>query len=139
MAQVKSLANIRDKWQRVTPMRTEDYSLGVKNPRRSWEQEAALSSDRYKQGVDMAHTKGLFSSGIKRAGNTKWQNNALAKGPSRFAEGVALAGGDYEKGFAPYREVIEAVQLPPKFPKGDPRNIARTATIALALTKKRTG
>ncbi len=137
MAQIKTLANIASKWGRVTPMRTEDYRLGVENPRRDWEQETVASSDRYKQGVDAAHTKGMFSKGVKNAGNAKWKKNALRKGPSRFAEGVALAEDDYQKGFAPYREVIQSTELPPRFPKGDPRNIQRVAVIAKALSDKR--
>lgn len=139
MGTVKSLAAIRDKWQRVTPQRAEDFRIGVQNPRRSWEQESAAASDRYKAGVDLAHTKGQFAKGIKAAGNAKWQTNALSKGPSRFAEGVALSGDFFEKGFAPYREVIEQTQLPPKFPKGDPRNNQRSIILSQAMHKRRTG
>jgi hypothetical protein len=118
-------------------MRTEDYRLGIENPRRDWEKETTASSDRYKQGVDLAQTKNMFAKGVARAGNTKWKTNSLKKGPSRFAEGVALAEADYQKGFAPYREVIQTTVLPPRFPKGDPRNIQRVAAIAKALSDKR--
>lgn len=137
MAQIKSLSNIADKWTRVTPMRTEDYRLGIENPRRDWEKETSAAKDRYKQAVDIAHTKDMFSKGVRRAGSAKWKNNSLKKGPSRFAEGVTLAGPDYLKGFAPYREVIQQTTLPPRFPKGDPRNIQRVAAIAKALADKR--
>ncbi len=137
MAQIKTLANIAEKWGRVTPMRTEDYRLGIENPRRDWEKETTAASDRYKQGVDLAQTKNMFSKGVARAGNAKWKANALKKGPSRFAEGVTLAQDDYQKGFAPYREVIMQIVLPPRFPKGDPRNIQRVAAIAKALADKR--
>ena len=139
MAQIKSLAAIRDKWQRVTPQRTEDYTIGIKNPRRDWEDETSKAADRYKLGVDQAQAKGLFAQGVKDAGTSKWRDNSLAKGPSRFAEGVALSGDDFEKGFAPFREVIENTTLPPRFPKGDPRNIQRVTALAVALNKKRTG
>lgn len=137
MAEIKSLANITRKWARVTPMRTEDYRLGIENPRRDWAEETEAANDRYKMGVDQAHGKGLFLKGVKAAGTSKWKNNALKKGPSRFAEGVMLAEDDYQKGFAPYRQVIEAIDLPPRFPKGDPRNIQRVAVIAKALADKR--
>ncbi len=137
MAQIKSLANIASKWGRVTPLRTEDYRLGIENPRRDWEVETTASAARYKAGVDLAQTKGMFAKGVAKAGNTKWKANALKKGPSRFAEGVALAEADYQSGFAPYREVILNTILPPRFPKGDPRNILRVAAIAKALADKR--
>jgi hypothetical protein len=80
-----------------------------------------------------------YGKGIVKAGTAKWQDRAIKKGPGRFAEGVMIGGDDYGKGFAPYRDEIEKTVLPPRFPKRDPRNIQRVATIALALGKKKTG
>jgi len=137
MAEIKSLSAIADKWTRVTPGRTEDYKLGIKNPRRDWEEEALAGKDNWKAGIDAAAAKDLFAKGIKKAGTEKWREKALKKGPGRFAEGVYLAGPDYEKGFAPYREAIEAVDLGPRFPKRDPRNIERVKRVVEALIKKK--
>jgi len=44
MAEIKSLASIKDKWTRVTPGRTEDYKLGIQNPKRDWATEAAAGA-----------------------------------------------------------------------------------------------
>lgn len=139
MAEIRSLSAIRDKWTRVTPGRTEDYKIGVQNPRRDWAQETEAAADTYKAGVDAAHSKGLFSKGVRDAGTSKWQDKALKKGPGRFAEGVYIAGPDYEKGFAPYREAIQSVDLGPRFPKRDPRNIDRVKRIVDALVAKKLG
>lgn len=133
MAEIRDLSAIKEKWTRVTPGRTEDYKIGVTNPRRDWEKETAGASDTYKAGVDAAHTKGLFAKGVRKAGTKKWQSKALAKGPTRFAEGVYLAGDDYESGFAPYREAIARVDLGPRFPKRDPRNLERVKRVVNAL------
>ena len=35
MAEIKSLADIAEKWIRVTPGRVEDYKLGIQNPKRA--------------------------------------------------------------------------------------------------------
>lgn len=139
MAEIRSLAHIRDKWVRVTPGRTEDYLLGVKNPRRDWEEETAAADGIYKAGVDAAHAKGLFKKGVIKAGTKKWQDKAVAKGPGRFSEGVYLAGPDYERGFAPFRDAIEKVDLGPRFPKRDPRNLDRVKRIVDALIKEKVG
>jgi len=133
MAEIKSMSAIRDKWTRVTPMRREDYVLGIKNPKRDWADETAAAEDNWGAGVDAARAKGLFGKGVKKAGTAKWQDKALKKGPGRFAEGVYIAGPDYEKGFAPYREVIAAVDLGPRFPRRDPRNLERVKRIVDAL------
>lgn len=68
-----------------------------------------------------------------KTGTSGWQTAAIAKGPSRFSEGVNLATDKYEKGFAPYRDVIDKLSLPPRGPKGDPTNIQRVAAVAKAL------
>lgn len=139
MAEIRPLSMIRDKWVRVTPMRQEDYKIGIQNPRRDWAEEALEAVDIYKQGVDAAHAKGLYAKGVRDAGTSKWKDRSLRKGPGRFAEGVYMAGPDYEKGFAPYREAIAAVDIGPRYPRRDPRNIERVRKIVDALVAKKVG
>jgi len=139
MAEIKSLAAIRDKWTRVTPGRTEDYKIGIQNPRRDWEEETLEAKDNWKAGIDAAAAKGLFEKGVREAGTTKWKDKALKKGPGRFAEGVYIAGDDYERGFKPYREAIAAVDLGPRFPRRDPRNLERVRRVVNALIEAKIG
>ncbi len=133
MAEIKSLSNIRDKWTRVTPGRTEDYKLGIQNPRRDWAEETKAAKDNWKAGVDAAAAKDLFAKGVDKAGTGKWRDHALKKGPGRFAEGVFIAGPDYESGFKPFHDAISRVNLGPRFPKRDPRNLARVKAVVDAL------
>ena len=135
MAEIRSLSDIRDKWTRVTPGRTEDYKIGVQHPRRDWEEETLAAKENWKAGIDAAAGKDLFAKGVSRAGTKKWQDKALKKGPGRFAEGVYIAGPDYEQGFKPYHEAIERVDLGPRFPRRDPRNIERVKRVVEALIK----
>jgi hypothetical protein len=139
MANVKDTGRIAAKWARVTPQRSEDYMLGVQQPRTPWAQAAKAAEDRYKSGVTEAANRGAFGKGVTAAGDQKWQQKSLAKGPSRFAEGVALSGPDYQAGVQPYIDTIAATVLPPRGPKGDPRNLQRVAAIATALRKRKTG
>jgi len=139
MAEVKPISRIKEKWTRVTPLRTEDYKLGVQSPRRDWEKAATAAKETHKAAMAAAAATDSYGKGITKAGTSKWQGRSIQKGPSRFAEGVMIGGDDYEKGFAPYRDEIEKTVLPPRFPKRDPRNIQRVATIATALGKKKAG
>lgn len=133
MAEIKKLSAIKEKWTRVTPGRTEDYTLGIQNPKRDWETETVAAKTNWKTGIDSASAKGLFEKGVTAAGTKKWSEKALAKGPGRFAEGVYLAGDDFEAGFKPYRDAIEKVELSPRFPKRDPRNLQRVKDIVDAM------
>lgn len=139
MAEIKSMASIRDKWTRVTPGRVDDYKLGIQNPKRDWETQTVDARETWKAGVDAAAAKDLFAKGVARAGTKKWQDKALKVGPGRFAEGVYIAGPDYERGFAPYREAIARVDLGPRFPRRDPRNLERVKRIVDALVAEKLG
>ncbi len=135
--EIKSLKAIRDKWQRVTPGRQEDYKLGVKSPKRDWMDETLAARDNWKAGIDAAAQKGLFAKGVAKAGTKKWQAKALKKGPGRFAEGVYGAGDDFEDGFARFHAALAATDLGPKFPRRDPRNIERVKAVVSALIKEK--
>lgn len=127
------------KWATVTPQRTGDYEEGVKNPRMPWAQASTNAADAYKAGVTEAVTRGAFAKGIAAAGDATYQKNTLAKGPQRFAEGVQMAQDLYATKMAPVLKIIETTTLPPRFAKGDPRNIERVKVLAAALRKGRTG
>ena len=135
--EIKSLSAVREKWARVTPMRTEDYKLGVKNPKRDWADETEAAEGNWKMGIDKAASQGLFKKGVRQAGTGKWEKGALEKGPQRFAEGVMLAESDYEKGFAPYHAAIERADIGPRFPRRDPRNLNRVKAVVDALVAEK--
>ena len=139
MAEIKALSAIADKWTRVTPGRTSDYKLGIQNPKRDWADEALAAKENWKAGIDAAAAKDLFAKGVAKAGTSKWKEKALKKGPGRFAEGVYIAGPDYEKGFAPFHAAIERVDLGPRFPRRDPRNLERVKKIVDALVAEKIG
>lgn len=137
--EIKSLSSIRDKWTRVTPGRTEDYKLGIMSPKRDWKEATMEGKDNWKAGIDQAHAKDLFGKGVEKAGTAKWKDRSIKKGPSRFAEGVYIAGPDYEKGFAPFHSAIERTDLGPRFPKRDPRNLDRVRKVVDALVQEKLG
>jgi hypothetical protein len=120
-------------------MRAEDYKLGIQNPKRDQVAAAVAAKDSHKAAMVTAAANDSFAKGLIKAGTAKWQAKALAKGPGRFAEGVMVGGPDFEKGFAPAREVLEKTVLPPRFPRRDPRNLQRVAVGNVALAKMKTG
>lgn len=139
MANIKQLALISDKWIRRASVAGADYEAGVRNPRTSWVDSAVAAESNYKTAVVAAANAGKFGKGVRKAGETTWKDNAIAKGPARFSEGVSLAKPNFEKGFAPFRQTIESLTLPPRGPKGSPANLARVAAVATALRKTSEG
>lgn len=135
MPKIKSTAQIAQKWAEVTPTREAQYTEGVSNPREDWATKTAAAADTHKKAIIEAVNAGRFAAGVNRAGTATWQQKTLSKGPARWAQGVSVSASDYEKGFQPFRDVIERTSLPPRGPKGDPGNIKRVAVLADALHK----
>jgi hypothetical protein len=139
MAEIKSIGAIQEKWGRVTPGRTEDYTLGIKNPKRDWAQAASAAKESHKAAMVAAGQADSYAKGVNKAGSARWQDRAIRKGPSRFAEGVIVGAADYGTAFQPYADAIKATTLPVRFPKGDLRNLDRVKIISQALRKKKMG
>lgn len=126
-----------DKWVRRASVAGPDYQNGISNPKKDWATASLEGGANYRQGVTAAAAAGRFETGIKKAGVEKWRSNALKKGPGRFAEGVAIGRDEWQKGFSPYHSAIGSITLPPRGPKGDPKNIQRVAAIATVLRQLR--
>ncbi len=141
MAAIKSLTRIADKWRENAGSSNagDAYREGVQNPRRSWEDSAAAADDARKEGLAAADERDAFVTGVREAGDRKWQEKATTLGPSRFRQGVKEAKDDFSRGFAPYHSVIASLTLPPRGPKGSPENIERVRIIAEALHAERVG
>lgn len=139
MPKIRSASDIAEKWARVTPERVPDYENGVKNPKESWSEKTLAAKEAYKAGITESIAKDRFAKGVSKAGNEKWQAKAISKGVARFGPGVQVAQADYEEGFAPYAGVIAGTTLPPRFAKGDPRNIERVKAMAAAMRAKKVG
>lgn len=125
------------KWERQSAASGPEYEAGIRDPRGDWAQNTQAAEKNYASAVQAAIGRGAFGKGVARAGTAKWQENALAKGPSRWIQGVNLGQAAYKMGFQPYHDVIANLTLPTRGPKGDPKNIERVRVIADALHKKK--
>lgn len=134
---VKPAGEIASKWARVSAQRDQDYKAGVSDTGVEWAKNAAAAEETYAAGVQEAIGRGAFEKGIARAGDEKWRRKTTEVGTQRWAPGIRAAEGDFEEGFAPFREALERVDLPPRAPRGDPRNLERVAAVARALSERR--
>lgn len=125
MPPVKPLDRVARKWIDRASVAGPEYEAGVSAPRTPWDTAAAAANGIYVSEVTRAAQEGRFESGVRAAGNAKWQNRARALGPGRFAEGVRVAEPDYRARWGSVRQAIEGTQLPAKAPKGSPGQVAR--------------
>lgn len=137
MAAIRSATDIAKKWAEVAPGRASQYEMGVKNPVRDYAANAAAASDAWKAGVQAAVQRDGFKKGVQKVGTAKWQERAVKLGPARYGPGVQAAVGDYEAGFAPYREAIAAATLPPRGPRRSPQNLQRVNAMVNAIASRK--
>ncbi len=139
MPAIRSLDSIATKWTTVTPQRAADYEAGVRNPKKDWAGATAAAEDAYESGVQAAIADKRFGRGVKATGTQGWQDGAITKGVQRWGPGVRASGDKYAAGFAPFHDAIARTTLPPRFGRGDPRNIDRVAALAKVLHDTRIG
>lgn len=127
MAAIKPIDQSADKWQRRASVAGPDYQQGIQNPRANWQTATTAAAAAFATGIQAAVAAGRFAAGVARAGNTKWQENAMKKGPGRFAEGVALAVGNWQKGFQPVQAAFAGLTPPARQATGSPGNLQRVS------------
>ena len=130
---VRDIARVGDKWSEKAANATGDYDYGVNNPKKDWATETKAAEKNYEDGIKAAMTQKRFGKGVAKAGTQAWKDGATKKGVNRFAEGVAVAKDKYKENFEPYIKVLENTDLPPRYPKGDPRNYERVKAVGVAL------
>jgi len=134
---VKSASEVAAKWSRRAPQADPDYKAGVSDPAVDWAKSAGASAETYAAGVQDAIGRGSFAKGVAKAGNEKWSRKTQEIGTQRWAQGIRAATSDMEAGIGPFLDALSRIELPPRAPRGDPRNLDRVAAVARALTEKR--
>lgn len=139
MPPVKAIGMAAAKWQRNAAMAGDSYTEGVRAPRTPQADAAAAANDTWKAGVQQAVTRDAFVKGVREAGTDKWQRMSIEKGVARYPQGVQVSQPVYQAKAAKFFDVIQSTTLPPKGPKGDPRNIERVRAMATALRNAKVG
>jgi len=139
VANIRSISELAEKYKRVTPGRRADYEAGINKPKADWASETVAAAGAWAGGVQDAISRGAFPAGVNDKGTAGWKSDTIQKGPERWAPGIGYGAPKYATNFAPYADVIARTTLPPKYAKGDPRNLDRVAAIANALRAAKVG
>ncbi len=130
---VMPIAEVASKWDRRASSAGPEYETGIRNPRGDWAASSIASKASWQQAITAAAGRDAFAKGVTAAGNTRWQEKAISKGPARYGDGVSKGVPDYAKNVAPYLDLIARTDLPPRGPAGSAANLNRMQAIPLAL------
>lgn len=139
MVKVKPIDKVVSKWQARASAAVEDYRFGIENPKVDWATATAAAQSTWAQAVQQAAAEGRFAGGVKKAGTEKWKRKAIEVGATRYASGIAAAVSDYATAMSEVLRTLEGISLPPRGPRGDPRNYERVKIIGDTLHKVFTG
>lgn len=134
---IPSMSDITRAWTAGAGAGATRYREGVSRSGVDWEGPTKNAEQAWQQGVQEAAAAGRFGTGVDAAGNEKWRRRSIELGSARFASGIAAAASDYSSGFAPFRDVIAGLTLPPRGPRGSAGNLQRVAIITEALHQRR--
>lgn len=134
---VKDLSKLKVKYANRAQGASQDYINGVQTTTKSQSGNAIAAKDRWAQGVAQAAANDLFKKGLEKSGDAKWKANAAGKGGQRFASGAAAGQDAWAAGFQASADVLNNLSLPPRMPRGDPGNQARSTAVQQALHAKR--
>ena len=136
---VKSVADAATKFVNRASGAGADYKSGVQGAGQTWVDATAMSADTYAAGVQQAIGRGAFQKGVTKAGPAKYQTNASTKGANHYPEGIRSGAGPYQQNAAPYFDALSGIVYPPRRPRGDPANQARSIIVQTTLHTKRVG
>jgi hypothetical protein len=134
---VKDVASAAKKFSSRAALSGPDYAAGVAAAGARWQANAAAGDQNFAAGVQEAIANGRFAKGIAKAGAAKYTERASTVGAQRFPQGAQAAEQTWATNVQPYLQTISNLTLPPRGPKGDPRNQQRSQMIADALRKKK--
>jgi hypothetical protein len=136
---VKNVADAATKFGNRAAAAGGDYKTGVMNAGQTWSDQTMIAGDTYSAGVQAAIGRGAFQKGVAKAGAQKYQTNAAGKGANHYPEGVRGGVSAYQANSAPYFDTLASIVYPPRRPRGDPANQARSIVVQTALHTKRVG
>lgn len=134
---VKDVTASAQKYANRGAAAANDYKTGVMNAGQRWHDNTKASADNYSQGTQAAIADGRFAKGVDKSGAQRYSDRASTKGATAFPAGVQAGSGRWAQNVQPYLQVLASATLPPRGPKGDPRNQQRSQMVADLLRKKK--
>lgn len=135
---VKDMGTIAAKYVARAGVAGKDYTDGVAGAGGDWETGAKNGEGNFEIGVQDAIQRKAYGKGVNGSAG-KYVANATKLGSVRYGPGVQNGAGAYQAGFAPYREKLMSLNLPPSGPRRSPQNQQRANMVAAELGKLKTG
>jgi len=136
---LRPLDKIVEKWRSRATAATSDFAAGVETPRNPWSKGALAASETWKSAVTEAAARDAYRKGVSARTDEFWKTRTLTVGAARYSDGVSKSVDIYKGNWSAYYDVLSKLELTPRGPRGDPKNLERVRAIMQALRSKKTG
>jgi len=133
MVKVPPVERVVDKWLRKASAAGPDYEAGVQAPKEDWQKAALAAKDTYYAALDAIKANRTWEKGVAATPTDFWKKMCLEKGVRRYTEGIRVGQDKYAAKISKVLSILAGITLPPRGPKGDPRNYDRVRVIGDAL------
>lgn len=132
---LKPLDKVTEKWKTRATGAGPEYAAGVQAPLRDWQTAAKAAAAAWKDAITQAAGRDAYGVGVSKTPTAFWQKRAMELGTARYTDGVSKSVDVYKDNFAAFYDALSKIELPPRGPRGDPRNIERVKAIMDTLRK----
>jgi len=135
---LRDLGALSQKFVQRAGAATNDYTEGVKAAGPDWESKTKAAAGTWKQAITEVAGTNRFEQGVADAGSQKFTTRASTLGAQRYAPGVQASAADWARGFGPYHQALQGMDLPLRAPRGSPQNqqISNAVATRLAAIKR---
>lgn len=115
MVKVKPLEVVKKNYSDAANIAAERYKEGISQTS-GWKEKATSSEaeELWKAKMQEAIAAERRRKALERVSESEWKEAAVKKGYSRIGQGMRAAVDKHAKNWAPYKEALEAVSLPPR-------------------------
>jgi len=135
MVKVKDLEEVKKRYEQAANYAPERYSRAI--PTIEWQKNAIAAEDLWAAKIQEAASRKLRAKGIARISDEEFRRALAEKGAPVLGTRMRMAVNRHAENWAPYRDALQSVSLPPK--TADPiANIDnRVKPIVEALVRKK--
>lgn len=126
---VKSDAEIKSNYENSTADVPRRFEAGVRSAQ--WKDAAIDGQALYEEQMSKPEVLSRREKGLQRVSDEEWRNAAIQKGRNIIGARMKAASGKQVSRFAPYKAILESMDLPAK--TSDPATNVQNRVVPIAV------
>ena len=135
MVKVKAESEIKKNYEDSTALVPARFEAGVRSA--TWKTEALAGQDLYVEQMTRPDILARREAGIDKVSDESWRRDTITKGKAVIGSRMKAASQKQLEGYRPYREALQAVELPARTSDPMQNLINRAGAVVQAMVDKK--